>query len=114
MKARAERTRPDHIAQLIAFLGTDAAAGVSGQIFGVRGNEVYLYNQPRPIRIMARTGWLDAGEAGRALAAGGEEQLHAAGADARRISLGSGIDPHPPRLRLRPLPRAGEVRLSGE
>ena len=58
MKARAERTRPDHIAQLIAFLGTDAAAGVSGQIFGVRGNEVYLYNQPRPIRIMARSdGW---------------------------------------------------------
>jgi hypothetical protein len=43
---------------LIAFLGTDAAEGVSGQIFGVRGNEVYLYNQPRPIRIMARTdGW---------------------------------------------------------
>src|ERR1700689_4419579 len=58
LKARAERTRPDHIAQLIAFLGTDAAAGVSGQIFGVRGNEVYLYNQPRPIRIMARPdGW---------------------------------------------------------
>jgi NAD(P)-dependent dehydrogenase (short-subunit alcohol dehydrogenase family) len=44
LKARAERTRPDHIAQLIAFLGTDAAEGVSGQIFGVRGNEVYLYN----------------------------------------------------------------------
>jgi len=60
MKARAEKTRPDHIAKLIAFLGTDAAAEakVSGQIFGVRGNEVYLYNQPRPIRIMARPdGW---------------------------------------------------------
>ncbi len=58
LKARAERTRPDHIAQLIAFLGTDAAANVSGQIFGVRGNEIYLYNQPRPIRIMARPdGW---------------------------------------------------------
>jgi NAD(P)-dependent dehydrogenase (short-subunit alcohol dehydrogenase family) len=58
LQARAAKTRPDHIAQLIAFLGTDAAAGVSGQIFGVRGNEVYLYNQPRPIRIMARTdGW---------------------------------------------------------
>jgi NAD(P)-dependent dehydrogenase (short-subunit alcohol dehydrogenase family) len=58
LKARAEKTRPDHIAQLIAFLGTDAAKGVSGQIFGVRGNEVYLYNQPRPIRIMARNdGW---------------------------------------------------------
>ena len=58
LKARAEKTRPDHIAQLIAFLGTDAAAKVSGQIFGVRGNEIYLYNQPRPIRILARTdGW---------------------------------------------------------
>jgi NAD(P)-dependent dehydrogenase (short-subunit alcohol dehydrogenase family) len=58
MKARAEKTKPDHIAQLIAFLGTDAAAGVSGQIMGVRGNEIYLYNQPRPIRIMARPdGW---------------------------------------------------------
>jgi len=58
LQARAAKTRPDHIAQLIAFLGTDAASGVSGQIFGVRGNEVYLYNQPRPIRIMARTdGW---------------------------------------------------------
>jgi NAD(P)-dependent dehydrogenase (short-subunit alcohol dehydrogenase family) len=58
LQARAAKTRPDHIAQLIAFLATDAAAGVSGQIFGVRGNEVYLYNQPRPIRIMARSdGW---------------------------------------------------------
>jgi hypothetical protein len=58
LQARAAKTRPDHIAQLIAFLGTDAAATVSGQIFGVRGNEIYLYNQPRPIRIVARTdGW---------------------------------------------------------
>jgi NAD(P)-dependent dehydrogenase (short-subunit alcohol dehydrogenase family) len=56
LQARAAKTRPDHIAQLIAFLGSDAAAGVSGQILGVRGNEIYLYNQPRPIRIMARTG----------------------------------------------------------
>jgi NAD(P)-dependent dehydrogenase (short-subunit alcohol dehydrogenase family) len=58
LQARAAKTRPDHIAQLIAFLGSDAAAGVSGQILGVRGNEIYLYSQPRPIRIMARTnGW---------------------------------------------------------
>ena len=56
LQARAEKTRPDQIAQLIAFLSTDAASGVSGQIFGVRGNEVYLYNQPRPIRIMANPG----------------------------------------------------------
>jgi NAD(P)-dependent dehydrogenase (short-subunit alcohol dehydrogenase family) len=58
LKVRAEKTKPDHIAKLISFLGTDAAAKVSGQIFGVRGNEIYLYSQPRPIRIMARTdGW---------------------------------------------------------
>jgi hypothetical protein len=58
LQARAAKTSPDHIAQLIAFLSTDAASGVSGQILGVRGNEVYLYNQPRPIRIMARPdGW---------------------------------------------------------
>ena len=58
LQARAARTRPDHIAQLIAFLGTDAATDVSGKILGVRGNEIYLYSQPRPIRIMARTdGW---------------------------------------------------------
>jgi NAD(P)-dependent dehydrogenase (short-subunit alcohol dehydrogenase family) len=58
IKERSARTQPAHIAKLIAFLGTDAAAKVSGQIFGVRGNEIYLYNQPRPIRIVARTdGW---------------------------------------------------------
>ncbi len=89
LQARAAKTRPDHIAQLIAFLGTDAAAGVSGQIFGVRGNEIYLYNQPRPIRIMARPERLDAGEAGGTLAARGEEQFHPAGADPGRVSRGT-------------------------
>ena len=37
LQARAARTRPDHIAQLIAFLGTDAATDVSGQIFWACG-----------------------------------------------------------------------------
>lgn len=59
VKARAAKTQPAHIAKLIAFLGTDAAAKVSGQIFGVRGNEMYLYSQPRPIRVMANTGGWD-------------------------------------------------------
>ena len=90
LQARAAKTRPDHIAQLIAFLATDAAAGVSGQIFGVRGNEVDLYNQPRPIRIMAcpdgRTP-----ENWPTLAACREGQLHAAGTHPRRISVGSGL-----------------------
>jgi NAD(P)-dependent dehydrogenase (short-subunit alcohol dehydrogenase family) len=58
MKARAAKTCPDQVAQLAAFLASDAAAEISGQILGARGNEIYLYNQPRPIRIMHRgEGW---------------------------------------------------------
>ncbi|HEX5326694.1 MAG TPA: SDR family NAD(P)-dependent oxidoreductase [Acetobacteraceae bacterium] len=58
MKARAAKTRPDQVAQLAAFLASDAAAEISGQILGARGNEIYLYSQPRPIRIMHRgEGW---------------------------------------------------------
>ena len=58
MKARAAKTRPDQVAQLAVFLASDAAAEISGQILGARGNEIYLYNQPRPIRILHRgEGW---------------------------------------------------------
>jgi NAD(P)-dependent dehydrogenase (short-subunit alcohol dehydrogenase family) len=57
-KARAAKTRPDQVAQLAAFLACDAAADVTGQIMGARGNEIYLYSQPRPIRTIHRsTGW---------------------------------------------------------
>ncbi|MGH7155075.1 MAG: SDR family NAD(P)-dependent oxidoreductase [Acetobacteraceae bacterium] len=58
MKARAAKTRPDQVAQLAVFLASDAAAEISGQIMCARGNEIYLYSQPRPIRIMHRgEGW---------------------------------------------------------
>ena len=58
MKTRAAKTRPDQVAQLATFLATDAAREISGQIFGARGNEIYLYSQPRPVRIMHRgDGW---------------------------------------------------------
>jgi NAD(P)-dependent dehydrogenase (short-subunit alcohol dehydrogenase family) len=58
MQARAARTRPDQVAQLAAYLASDAAEGITGQIFGARGNEIYLYSQPRPIRTMHRSeGW---------------------------------------------------------
>ena len=58
LQERAARTRPDQVAQLAAFLASDAAKGVTGQIFGARGNEIYLYSQPRPIRTMHRgDGW---------------------------------------------------------
>jgi NAD(P)-dependent dehydrogenase (short-subunit alcohol dehydrogenase family) len=37
------------VADLVAFLSSDRASKISGQIFGVRGREVYLFSQPRPL-----------------------------------------------------------------
>ncbi|MDP1554994.1 MAG: 3-hydroxyacyl-CoA dehydrogenase, partial [Hyphomonas sp.] len=50
--------RADQVAQLGVALCADTAAHVSGQIFGVRGNEVILFDQPRPVKTLARLeGW---------------------------------------------------------
>ncbi|MES2184554.1 MAG: SDR family NAD(P)-dependent oxidoreductase [Pseudomonadota bacterium] len=58
LEKRRQTTRPEQIAPLAAFLCADAARAVTGQIFGARGNEVYLYSQPRPIRTLHRSeGW---------------------------------------------------------
>lgn len=54
-KAEIERTRPltpEKVAPLVVYLSSDLAKNVSGQIFGVRGNEVYLFSQPRPVAIL--------------------------------------------------------------
>lgn len=60
-KARVEKLRrmtPDKIAAMVVFLASDAAAGVTGQIFAVRNNEIFLMSQPRPIRSVHRgEGW---------------------------------------------------------
>jgi NAD(P)-dependent dehydrogenase (short-subunit alcohol dehydrogenase family) len=60
-KQRVERLAqmtPDKIAPLAVYLGSDAASGISGQIFAVRNNEIFLFNQPRPIRVIHRSdGW---------------------------------------------------------
>ncbi len=56
--AKLQRMTPDKIAPLVAFLGSDAAAGVSGQIFTVRNNEIFLMSQPMPVRsIHTAEGW---------------------------------------------------------
>jgi NAD(P)-dependent dehydrogenase (short-subunit alcohol dehydrogenase family) len=50
--------RADQVAQLAIALAADEAANVSGQIFGVRGNEVILFNQPRPLAsVIEALGW---------------------------------------------------------
>jgi NAD(P)-dependent dehydrogenase (short-subunit alcohol dehydrogenase family) len=60
-KARVEKFQqmtPEKIAPLVVYLASDRAAGISGQIFAVRRNEIFLFNQPRPIRSLQRAdGW---------------------------------------------------------
>ncbi|MEI9804567.1 MAG: SDR family oxidoreductase [Pseudolabrys sp.] len=49
---------PEKIAPLAVYLASDAAAGISGQIMSVRNNEIFLFDQPRPIRTIHRSdGW---------------------------------------------------------
>lgn len=58
IEKRRQLTRADQIAPLAVYLCSNAASEVTGQIFGARGNEIYLYNQPRPIRTLHRAdGW---------------------------------------------------------
>jgi NAD(P)-dependent dehydrogenase (short-subunit alcohol dehydrogenase family) len=60
-KARVEKLKKMEsakIAPLAVYLASDRAANVSGQIFGVRANEIYFFNQIRMIRSMHRgEGW---------------------------------------------------------
>ena len=60
-RARVERVKTmtaEKIAPLAVFLASDLAKGVTGQIFAVRKNEIFLMSQPRPLRSMQRNdGW---------------------------------------------------------
>jgi len=50
--------RADQVAQLAVALCSDQAKDTSGQIFAVRGHEVFLFNQPRPVRALGMLeGW---------------------------------------------------------
>lgn len=62
-EARVEKLRemkPEKISPLVNYLASDAGSEVTGQIFTVRNNEVFLMNQVRPIRSVHRDGgWTD-------------------------------------------------------
>lgn len=54
--ARMQQMGPEKIAPLSVYLLGDAAKDVSGQIFAVRMNEIFLMGQSRPIRSVHRDG----------------------------------------------------------
>jgi NAD(P)-dependent dehydrogenase (short-subunit alcohol dehydrogenase family) len=72
-KARVERLQKmesSKIAPLAVYLASDQAADVSGQIFAVRANEIFLMSQIRPVRAMhTEQGWTPETIANRAIPA---------------------------------------------
>jgi len=52
-KERAMKVSPDHVARFVVYLALPEAQHVSGQLFGVRGREIFLFSQPRPVAELA-------------------------------------------------------------
>lgn len=47
-KEKALQVPAAYVARLVSFLASPAANAISGQLFGVRGREVFVFSQPRP------------------------------------------------------------------
>lgn len=55
---RMKRMTPAKVAPLVAALSSDRAQHVTGQVFAVRSDEVFLFSQSRPARGLGRSdGW---------------------------------------------------------
>jgi len=55
---RLQRMQTHHIAPLAVYLASEAAREVTGQIFAVRANEIFLISQNRPVRSLHNSdGW---------------------------------------------------------
>ena len=53
-----KKLEPEKVAPFVVALCADGARDVTGQIFGVRNNEIFLFSQPRPVRSAHRSeGW---------------------------------------------------------
>lgn len=56
--AKLREMDPGKIAPMVNYLCSDASSDVTGQIFSVRNNEIFVTNQIRPIRSVHRSdGW---------------------------------------------------------
>ena len=53
-KERALKLSPDHVATAVAWLCQPQSQSITGQIFGVRGRELFLFSQPRPVAMLSR------------------------------------------------------------
>jgi NAD(P)-dependent dehydrogenase (short-subunit alcohol dehydrogenase family) len=62
-KARALKIPARPVAELVAWLAGPEAAQVSGQLFGVRGREIFLFSQPRPAARLVSPGLAGLGAA---------------------------------------------------
>jgi NAD(P)-dependent dehydrogenase (short-subunit alcohol dehydrogenase family) len=54
-KAKALQVPASYVARLVSFLASERAAHVTGQLFGVRGREVFVFSQPRPVQRILQT-----------------------------------------------------------
>lgn len=67
---RLQRMQTHQIAPLAVYLASEAAREVSGQIFAVRANEIFLISQNRPVRSLhSGEGWTAQSIAERAMPA---------------------------------------------
>ncbi len=55
-KERGLTVPANHVGNLVGYLCSPAAQDVSGQLFGVRGREVMLFSQPRPMANIVAVG----------------------------------------------------------
>ncbi len=67
---RLQKMEASKIAPLAVYLASDQGADVSGQVFAVRANELFLMSQSRPLRAMhTDQGWTPESIASRAIPA---------------------------------------------